>query len=36
MGLPVGSAAGDAARALFDHGRGSNAFTAWMHRESAG
>ncbi|MCV7309032.1 helix-turn-helix domain-containing protein [Mycobacterium paraffinicum] len=29
LSLPVGSGAGDAARALFDHGRGSEAFAEW-------
>jgi hypothetical protein len=31
MGLPPDSAAGDAARGLFDHGRGGDAWTAWLH-----
>jgi hypothetical protein len=30
LGLPEGSAAGDAARALFDHGRGGEALDRWM------
>ena len=29
--LPAGSAAGDAARALFDHGRGGDAWREWLH-----
>jgi hypothetical protein len=29
--LPVGSAAGDAARAPFDSGRGEAEFTAWLY-----
>jgi lambda repressor-like predicted transcriptional regulator len=35
LGLPEGSAAGDAARRLFDHGRNDAAFTAWLY-EGAG
>ncbi|OBF70498.1 hypothetical protein A5750_23285 [Mycobacterium sp. 852002-51613_SCH5001154] len=31
LGLPAGSAAGDAARAMFDHGRGEAAFTEWVY-----
>lgn len=34
LGLPEGSAAGEAARRLFDHGRGSDAITAWMRVSS--
>lgn len=35
LSLPAGSAAGDAAREMFDHGRGGEAFDAWMQgRES--
>ncbi len=30
LGLPAGTA-GDAARALFDHGRGAEAWHAWLH-----
>ncbi len=30
MGLPVGSAAGDAVRLLFDHGRNTAAFDEWV------
>ncbi len=30
MGLPVGSAAGDAVRLLFDHGRNTAAFNEWV------
>jgi Helix-turn-helix domain of resolvase len=30
LGLPQGSAAGDAARRLFDHGRGGDAWGAWL------
>jgi hypothetical protein len=31
MGLPAGSAAGDEARALFDSGRGEEAFIRWLY-----
>ena len=31
LGLPSGSAAGEAARALFDHGRGEDAFSDWLY-----
>jgi hypothetical protein len=31
FGLPAGSAAGDAARALFDHGRGADTWGEWLH-----
>jgi transcriptional regulator with XRE-family HTH domain len=31
LGLPAGSAAGEAARTLFDHGRGGQAWDAWLH-----
>lgn len=34
LGLPETSEAGRAARDLFDHGRGGEAFTAWMHTEA--
>jgi hypothetical protein len=36
MGLPAGSAASDAARKLFDHGRGEEAFTRWIHVGTGG
>lgn len=31
LGLPAGSAAGDAARALFDHGHGGEAWSGWLN-----
>jgi hypothetical protein len=35
MGLPPESAAGDAARRLFNHGRGGDAWTVWLRAGSA-
>jgi hypothetical protein len=35
LGLPQASAAGEAARDLFDHGRGTGPFAKWMHIGSA-
>lgn len=36
LGLPAGSVAGDAARGLFDHGRGEEAFTEWVYAGTGG
>ncbi|ASW90734.1 hypothetical protein A5626_08330 [Mycobacterium marseillense] len=36
LSLPAGSAAGDAARRLFDHGRGEDAFTECVYAGTGG